>query len=258
MAVERIGSIIKHLAPGSAINAIQAKNADDIVITAALRTPLTKARKGAFKDSGIEYLTYVLLKELKTRSGIDPALVEDFAFGNVNDPLAASKIRAAALSAGFPNTAGAYAVNRFCSSGLKATADIADSIRSGAIEIGIAEVMENQEVQDSLEPMGWTSENVAADFGITREQMDEYAAESFQRAERAQKAGWFDDEIVPIKAKIEDKDGNMKEILVTKDEGIRPGTTKEGLAKVRAAFPQWGETTTGGNASQVTDGGMYS
>ncbi len=61
----------------------QAKNADDIVITVAIRTPLTKARKGGFKDSGIEYLTYCLLKELKTRSGIDPALVEDFAFGNV-------------------------------------------------------------------------------------------------------------------------------------------------------------------------------
>ncbi|TQV94203.1 hypothetical protein V2A60_002750 [Cordyceps javanica] len=272
MAVERIGSIIKHLAPGSALSSLQSKNADDIVITVAIRTPLTKARKGAFKDSGIEYLTYCLLKELKTRSGIDPALVEDFAFGNVNDPLAASKIRAAALAAGFPNTAGAYAVNRFCSSGLKATADIADSIRSGAIDIGVAvggesmsapgappfpfneEVMENQEVQDTLEPMGWTSENVAADFNITRQQMDEYAAESFQRAERAQKAGWFDDEIVPIKAKVEGKDGEITEVTVTKDEGIRPGTTKEGLAKVRAAFPQWGETTTGGNASQVTDG----
>lgn len=195
-------------------------------------------------------------------------------FCQVNDPLAASKIRAAALAAGFPNTAGAYSVNRFCSSGLKATADIADSIASGAIEIGVAvggesmsapgapphpfneEVMENQEVQDSLEPMGWTSENVARDFNITREQMDAYAAESFQRAERAQKAGWFDDEIVPIKAKVEDKDGKIHEITVTKDEGIRPGTTAEGLAKVRAAFPQWGETTTGGNASQVTDGGM--
>ncbi|KAJ2964914.1 hypothetical protein NQ176_g10769 [Zarea fungicola] len=83
MAVERIGSIIKHLAPGSALNSIQAKNADDVVITLAIRTPLTKARKGAFKDSGVEFLVYSLLKELKTRSGIDPALVEDFALGNV-------------------------------------------------------------------------------------------------------------------------------------------------------------------------------
>ena len=205
-----------------------------------------------------------------TPTGTLPA---DWTPFQVNDPLAASKIRAAALAAGFPNTAGAYAVNRFCSSGLKATADIADSISSGAIEIGVAvggesmsapgappfpfneEVMENQEVQDSLEPMGWTSENVAADFGITREKMDEYAAESFQRAERAQKAGWFDDEIVPIKAKVQVGEDEFKEVTVTKDEGIRPGTTKEGLAKVRAAFPQWGETTTGGNASQVTDGG---
>lgn len=65
----------------------QSKNADDIVITLAIRTPLTKARKGAFKDSGVEYLTYALLKELKSRSGIDPALVEDFAFGNVRNDM---------------------------------------------------------------------------------------------------------------------------------------------------------------------------
>lgn len=65
----------------------QAKNADDVVITLAIRTPLTKARKGAFKDSGVEFLAYSLLKELKTRSGIDPALVEDFALGNVRCPI---------------------------------------------------------------------------------------------------------------------------------------------------------------------------
>lgn len=87
--------------------------------------------------------------------------------------------------------------------------------------------------------------------------MDRYAAESFQRAEAAQKAGLFDDEIVPVTTKVKTADGGeWKQVTLTKDEGIRPGTTLEGLAKVRPAFPQWGGgTTTGGSASQVTDGG---
>lgn len=113
----------------------------------------------------------------------------------------------------------------------------------------------SQEAADCMEPMGWTSENVSRDFGVTRDVMDRYAAESFQRAEKAQKAGWFDDEIVPIPTKIKGVEGEWKDITVTKDDGIRPGTTFEGLSKIRAAFPQWGTCTTGGNASQVTDGG---
>lgn len=253
----------------------QSKNADDIVITLALRTPLTKARKGGFKDTSLEYLTYALLKEVKERSNLDPALVEDICFGNVNDGKTAYKLRAAALAAGFPNTAGAYSVNRFCSSGLMAISEIAHAIANNAIEIGIAggvEIMSapgdrleapfdeavlkaSQEAADCMQPMGWTSENVSRDFNVTRQEMDKFAAESFQRAEKAQKAGYFDDEIVPITTKIKGPDGEWKEITVTKDEGIRPGTTAEGLAKVRPAFPQWGESTTGGNASQVTDGG---
>ncbi|KAJ6440542.1 3-ketoacyl-CoA thiolase [Purpureocillium lavendulum] len=274
MAVERIGSIIKHLAPGSALNNIQSKNADDVVITLAIRTPLCKAKKGGFKDTSLEYMVYALLKEVRVRSNLDPALVEDIALGNVSDGKAAYKTRAAALAAGFPNTAGAYSVNRFCSSGLKATADIAHAISNGSIEVGIAcgaesmsqggdrlekpfdeaVLAQSQEAADCMQPMGWTSENVSRDFNITREEMDKYAAESFQRAEKAQKAGLFDDEIVPITTKIQGPDGEWKEVTLTKDEGIRPGTTAEGLGKVRAAFPQWGPTTTGGNASQVTDG----
>jgi len=274
MAAERLGSFIKHLTPGSALNSIQSKNPDDVVVTLAIRTPLTKARKGGLKDTSLEYLVYALLSEVKNRSGIDPSLVEDFSLGNVNDGKAAYKLRAAALAAGFPNTAGASSVNRFCSSGLKATADIAHSISCGSIDVGVAlgaEMMSapserleqpfdeavlaaSQEAADCMQPMGWTSENVSRDFNVTRQQMDEFAAESYQRAERAQKEGWTQDEIVPIKTKVKGADGQWQEITVTKDDGIRPGTTKEGLAKVRAAFPQWGETTTGGNASQVTDG----
>jgi acetyl-CoA acyltransferase 1 len=252
-----------------------AKHADDIVITLAIRTPLTKAKKGGFRDSSLEYMVYALLKEVRLRSNLDPALVEDICLGNVSDGKAAYKLRAAALAAGFPNTAGASSVNRFCSSGLKATADIAHQIAQGSIDVGIAigaEQMtiggdrldkpfdeqvtaQSQEAADCMQPMGWTSENVSRDFGVSREVMDQYAAESFGRAERAQKEGLFDDEIVPIVTRVKGEDGQWKEVTLTRDDGIRPGTTAESLGKIRAAFPQWGPTTTGGNASQVTDGG---
>lgn len=274
MAVERIGSIIKHLAPGSSLNQMQSKNPDDIVITLAVRTPLAKAKKGGFKDTSLEYMIYALLKQVRERSNLDPALVEDICFGNVSDGKAAYKLRAASLAAGFPNTAAASTVNRFCSSGLKAIADIAHSISQNSIQIGIAGGAESmsiggdrleapfdadvlaasQEAEDCMQPMGWTSENVGRDFNLSREEIDKYSAESFQRAEAAQKAGYFDDEIVPITTKVKGPDGEVKEVTLTKDEGIRPGTTAEGLGKVRAAFPQWGNLTTGGNASQVTDG----
>ncbi|TLD04015.1 hypothetical protein PgNI_11126 [Pyricularia grisea] len=274
MAVERLGSILKHLTPGNALSTITSKNDDDIVITYAARTPLAKARKGGFKDTSLEYMVFALLDQVRQRSKIDPSLVEDICMGNVSDAKAAYKLRAAALAAGFPNTHSASSVNRFCSSGLKATADIAHAISNGSIDIGIALGAENmsvggdaldapfdedvtlhsQEAKDCMMPMGWTSENVASDFGISREEMDKFAALSFQKAEKAQNAGWFDDEIVPIRTKVKGPDGEVKEVTLTKDEGIRPGTTAETLGKIRVAFPQWGSTTTGGNASQVTDG----
>lgn len=220
-------------------------------------------------------MVYALLSAVRERSNLDPALVEDICFGNVSDGKAAYKLRAAALAAGYPNTSGASTVNRFCSSGLKATADIAHAISNGSIEIGIAggaesmsiggdrleqpfdeEVLKkSQEAQDCMQPMGWTSENVSSDFNVTRPQMDEFAARSFQKAEAAQKAGLFNDEIVPITTKVKGPDGELKEVTITQDDGVRAGTTAEGLSKIKAAFPQWGNCTTGGNASQVTDGG---
>lgn len=147
----------------------------------------------------------------------------------------------------------------------------------GSIEIGIAMgaesmskgpsrdvgefapyITQNQDAADCAMPMGQTSENVASDFGISRETQDRYSAESYRRAEAAQKAGHFDEEIAPIEATIKDpKTGEEKKVLLTKDEGIRPGTTYESLSKIRSAFPQFGGKTTGGNASQITDGGMY-
>lgn len=118
------------------------------------------------------------------------------------------------------------------------------------------EILKNQDAADCMQPMGQTSENVGKDYSISRESQDRYAAESYQRAERAQKAGWYDDEIVPITTTIKDpKSGEEKEVTLTKDEGPRYGTTFESLSKIRPAFPDYGDKSTGGNSSQVTDGG---
>jgi acetyl-CoA acyltransferase 1 len=198
-------------------------------------------------------------------------------YGQVNEGKAAYLVRAAALAAGFPNTTAASTVNRFCSSGLKATQDIANQISNGSIDIGLAlgaelmsvpsagslgafhpEVLANQEAADCLQPMGQTSENVGKDFNISRESQDRYAAESYRRAEMAQKAGWFDDEIVPIATEVTDpKTGQVHKVVLTKDEGPRWGTTFESLSKIRPAFPDFGDKSTGGNSSQVTDGGLF-
>jgi acetyl-CoA acetyltransferase len=201
--------------------------------------------------------------------------ITDNKYVQVGDGKAAYLVRAASLAAGIPHTAGASSVNRFCSSGLKAVQDIANQIALGAIDVGVAvgaelmsyngdrlarpfneEVLRNQEAADCMQPMGQTSENVGADFNISREAQDRFAAESYRRAEHAQKAGWFDDEIVPITTKVKDpKTGELKEVTLSRDDGIRYGTTPESLAKIRPAFPQFGNRSTGGNSSQVTDGG---
>jgi acetyl-CoA acetyltransferase len=109
---------------------------------------------------------------------------------------------------------------------------------------------------DALQPMGWTSENVAGEFNISREDMDDFAAKSFQRAEAADRAGYFAKEIVPFTSYQKDSaTGARKKVTVSKDDGIRYGTTKATLLKIKSAFPQWPPSqTTGGNASQITDG----
>lgn len=120
------------------------------------------------------------------------------------------------------------------------------------------EIMAHPVAKDCIQPMGWTSENVAADFNISRARMDEVAALSHQRAEAAQRNGYFANEIVPTEAYGKTEDGKKVKITVSEDDGIRKGTTKEALARIRSAFPQWAPgNTTGGNASQITDGGAF-
>ncbi|CAK4033852.1 beta ketoadipyl thiolase [Lecanosticta acicola] len=270
MAAQRLSNIVSQLTPGQKpVDKITQKNPDDIVITLATRTPLAKGRKGGLKDTPLDGMVFKILEQVVRKSNLDPQMVEDICLGNVSDAKAAYYVRAAALAAGFPNTTAASSVNRFCSSGLKAVQDIANQISTGSIEIGVAlgaehmtsggdrltrpfvdEIVEaNQDARDCLQPMGQTSENVGKDFNISREQQDQYAAESYRRAEIAQKAGWFDDEITPITVKVDGKD-----VTLTKDEGPRWGTTFESLQKIRPAFPDYGDRSTGGNSSQVTDG----
>lgn len=193
-------------------------------------------------------------------------------------PGASYTLRAAVLASGYPVTTASSVASRWCSSGLLATQQIANQILAGSIDIGIALGAESmscnpdtgapsfseqarngeqpEKVADAAMPMGWTSENVAAEFGVSREDMDAFAALSQQKAEEAQKMGWFRDEIVPVETTIKNKDtGEVTSVTVTEDDGFRYGTTAEGLGKIKAAFLKWKPSaTTGGNASQITDG----
>jgi acetyl-CoA acyltransferase 1 len=213
---------------------------------------------------------------VRERSNLDPSLVEEIVLGNVLCPGSTYLVRSAAIAAGFPPSTATSLVSRWCSSGLLAVQSVANQITAGCIEIGLAigaesmstnpdnggpplnpEILKNQTVKDTTMVMGWTSENVAGDFNISRQAQDAFAASSFQKAERSQKAGWpAVDEIVPITTKWKNPATGLTETVVAdRDDGIRYGTTAESLGKIRAAFPDWKpSTTTGGNASQITDG----
>jgi acetyl-CoA acyltransferase 1 len=242
-----------------------------VVIVSALRTPITRARKGGLKDTVPEDMLAAVLKATLDRVRIDPAKVQDVQVGNVLPPGGGATVaRMAVLAAGFPETTAVATVNRQCSSGLQAVASIANSIISGAIDIGIGAGVESmtlgygpgampQQISekilstcpaaaDCMMPMGITSENVVSQYKIPRAKQDGLAVASHAKAAKAQQQGWFNDEIVPVTTM---KDG--KEIVVRADDGIRAGTTIEQLGKLNPAFKEDG-TTTAGNASQVSDG----
>ena len=147
---------------------------------------------------------------------------------------------------------------------------IANAIRSHQIDVGIGGgvesmstgdmmgqidpnalsplVFDHEKARNCLNPMGITSENVASKYGISREKQDQLAVDSHAKAVKASKAGYFAKEIVPYKTIVKDKDGNEKEVLVDRDDGMREGTSLEGLGKLKAAF-QKGGSTTAGNSS---------
>ncbi|OBZ65319.1 3-ketoacyl-CoA thiolase, peroxisomal [Grifola frondosa] len=255
---------------------VLAQSENDVVIVAAVRSAITKAKKGGFKDTRPEELLSGVLRAVYTKAGLDPALIQDITVGNVLPPAGgASAARMAALHAGIPNTTPISTTNRQCASGLQAINTIANQILAGQIDIGIGAgvesmtfgygnramasgfsdaVLSTQEAEDCLIPMGITSENVAADYHISRATQDAFAAKSFQKAAASQKAGKFKDEIVPLKVKwVDPKTEAESEIVVDQDDGVRDGVTAESLAKLKPAFSKDGSTHAG-NASQVSDG----
>jgi len=269
--MHRAGRIASHLRPQETA----AQSEDDIVICAAYRTAITRARKGGFKDTAPDALLAAVMKETLDRSGCDPAILGDVVVGNVlQGGAGALTSRMAGFLAGIPEDVPLQAINRQCSSGLQAVANVAAAIKAGQYDVGIGAgvesmtvntmmdsipkainpaVFQHDKAQECMIPMGNTSENVAAKFGITRETQDAFAAASHNKAEAAQKAGLFDAEIVPVKTISVNKDGEETPVVIDKDDGIRPGMKVEALAKLKPAFDENGSTTAG-NSSQVSDG----
>uniref|UniRef100_A0A6V1SKD4 acetyl-CoA C-acyltransferase n=1 Tax=Heterosigma akashiwo TaxID=2829 RepID=A0A6V1SKD4_HETAK len=247
----------------------------EVVVVEAVRTAITRAKKGSFKDSTPDDLLAAVFTAALERSNVDATVVQDICVGNVlQTGSGVVSGRIAQLQANIPPEVPFYVVNRQCSSGLQAVANIAASIRDGEIDCGIAAGVEtmsrNAMTQKGLDinmdkvlgapraaacliPMGITSENVAAAYGVSRRTQDEFAARSHALAAAAQYAGMFREEIVPVEAQIKGPDGTVSKVLVDTDEGIRAETTADKLSALRPAFKEGGSTTAG-NASQVSDG----
>lgn len=274
--MDRLNQVSGHLSQ-STTKPILSKNPDDVVIVASYRTAIGKGYKGSFKDVGSDYILLKFLEAFLAKTGVDPSLIEDIACGNVLKVRSGiCEHRAAAISAGIPYTTPIIAVNRQCGSGLIAIGDIANKIIAGEIDCGLAvgvesmtkdfalgqavvsKALENHtEMMKSKISMGITNENIADKYNVSRREQDEFAAESFQKAELALESGLFADEILPIESLIEEKDAQgdfyFKRVIVDKDEGIRKGITAESLSKLRPVFKKDG-LTHAGNSSQVSDG----
>jgi len=277
--MQRAERIVGHIAAESktasaACFASGAKSPDDVVIVAAVRTAVCKAKRGGFKDTHPTDLLAPVLKAVVERAGVKPEAVGDVVVGNVLAPGGfATQARMAMFLAGFPDSVPITTVNRQCSSGLQAVANVAAAIKAGIYDIGIGAGVEsmsqhdmmgavgeiNEKVFESklaaqcLNSMGQTSEKVAAKFKISREAQDRLAVASNEKAVAAQKAGKFTAEIVPVTTKVVGPNGEEKQVTITADDGPRAGTTMESLGKLKPAFDKKG-TTTAGNSSQVSDG----
>lgn len=249
------------------------------VIVSAARTPIGSFG-GAFAQLSAVDLGVTAAKEAIKRAGIEPSMIEEVYFGNVlGAGLGQNVSRQVSLGAGIPNEVPALTINMVCGSGLRAVSMAAQFVESGQCDIilcGGTESMTNAPyllpksrwglrmgdgkvvdymVHDGLWDifnnyhMGVTAENVAQQYGITREEQDAFSALSQQRAEEAQKSGRFTDEIVPVV--IPQRKGDP--IVIDTDEYPRHGSTVEKMAKLKPAFIKDG-TVTAGNASGINDG----
>jgi len=248
------------------------------VIVSTARTPLAKSWKGSFNMTHGATLGGHAVEHAISRAGIEAGEVDDVLMGCATPEGAtgANIARQVALRAGCPVTVSGMTVNRFCSSGLQTIALASQRVIAGEGDIYVAGGVESiscvqQEMNTHMLADPWlvknkpeiylnmlqTAEIVAKRYNISRDAMDEYGAASQQRASAALAAGLFTAEIAPITVTMGVADKVMglttKQVTVSQDEGIRDGTTKEGLSGLRSAVP--GGLITAGNASQFSDGG---
>ena len=248
------------------------------VIVSTARTPLAKSWKGSFNMTHGATLGGHAVEHAMARAGIEPGEVDDVIMGCATPEGAtgANIARQVALRAGCPVTVSGMTVNRFCSSGLQTIALAAQRVIAGEADIYVAGGVESiscvqQEMNTHMLADSWlaknkpeiywnmlqTAEQVAKRYGISRERMDAYGAGSQQKATAAQAAGLFDAEIAPITVIAGFADPVMgmstRKVTVSKDEGIREGTTAEGISGIKPAVP--GGVIAAGNASQFSDGG---
>ncbi|ELY82443.1 thiolase family protein [Natrinema pallidum] len=233
------------------------------VVVKAVRTPQGK-EDGVYADVRSEDLSVPLIDEILAETGLSGEEVDDLMWGcaQQREEQDNNLARVIALLSELGESVPATTINRWCASSMQSVISASDAIAAGnrdAIIAGGVESMSRVAMGESyghIHPkiselydlgdlqMGMTAEKVAAEYGVSREEQDEYAARSQQRATEATEEGRFDDEIVPI----ETEDGTVEE-----DEGIRPGTTPEKLAELPTVFKEDG-TVTPGNASQISDG----
>ena len=250
-----------------------------VVLAGAVRTAIGKMG-GALTGVPAEQLGTIVIKEALSRAGVKPEQVDEVLMGCVIQAgLGQNVARQASIHAGLPVEVPAVTLNVVCGSGLNAVNMAANMIQAGDADIVVAGGMENMSaapyavmqgrygyrmnngtlvdtmINDALWDafnqyhMGITAENVAEQWGITREMQDEFAAQSQNKTEAAQKAGKFDDEIVGVPVKMK-----KETVIFNKDEGPRAGVTAEGIAKLKPAFKRDGGTVTAANASGINDG----
>lgn len=249
----------------------------DAVIVSAVRTPVGKAKRGGLATVRPDEMSAIVIKELLNRTpNLEPAEIEDVVLGCAfpEGEQGMNIARMIALRAGLPDSVPAETINRYCSSGVQSIAHVAYAIKAGDIEVGIGGGVESmsmvpmmgykfspnphfaQDLPHYYTNMGLTAENVSIKYDISREDQDEFALKSNQKAAKAVDSGLFDPELVPIDVEVVDYlDGQTEKrsFVVKRDEGPRGDSTIEGLAKLKPAFKEGG-TVTAGNASQMSDG----
>ena len=256
--------------------------AKKVVLAGACRTAIGKMG-GALSNTPAAELGSIVIKEALNRAGVKPEQVDEVLMGCVIQAAQGQNVaRQASIKAGLPIEVPAVTLNVVCGSGLKCVNEAATMILAGQADIVVAGGMENMSmapyamtkarfgyrmnnatiidtmVNDALTDafnhyhMMITAENVCEKYGLTREELDEFSANSQQKCEAAIAAGKFDDEIVPVQTGVDRK--TKEPIIFSKDEGPRPGTTAEGLSKLKCCSGKEGGVVTAGNASGINDG----